>query len=59
MDDPVVTPKQQVEDLAELRLATQRRHLLRHGTPEWKAALRVEAEMVARVRRWSRPPDRQ
>lgn len=58
MDDPVVTPEQQVEDLTELRLATQRRHLLRHGTPEWKTALRVEAEIVARVRRWSRPPDR-
>ena len=57
MDDRPVTLEQQLADLAELRAASERRHSLVRGTPEWAAAVRIEAEIIDRVRRW-RPADR-
>jgi hypothetical protein len=58
MDDRLVPVEQQLADLAELKVASQRRHALPRDTPEWLAAVREEAEIVERVRRWSQPADR-
>jgi hypothetical protein len=58
MHDRLVTLERRLADLAELKAATDRRHMLARGTPEWDAASRVEAEIVERVRRWSQPTGR-
>ena len=58
VDDRPVTLERQLADLAELKAATERRHTLRRGTPEWTAAVHIELEIIDRVRRWSQPADR-
>ena len=58
MDDRPVTVEQQLADLAELKVASERRHALPRDTPEWLAAVRDEAEIIERVRRWSQSADR-
>lgn len=41
------------QDLRDLRLLTQARHLLMRGTPEYAASLLAEEELIARIRSWS------
>ena len=55
MDDGPASVAQQLADLADLKAAKRRRELIPRGTPEWTAAVRVEDDLVDRIRRWNRP----
>ena len=55
VDDEAASVNQQLTDLADLKAATEFRHGLRPGTPEWEAAVRVEEDVIERIRHWVRP----
>ncbi len=46
MDSGVASVTQQLADLAELKVARQRRAQMRRGSPEWLAALGIEEGLI-------------
>jgi hypothetical protein len=54
MDDGLASVRQQLADLTELKVATQRRAEMRRGSPEWLAARDIEERLIDRIQRWAR-----